>query len=341
MADQYKIGLDFLQYDRTLGVHAMEGRGFYYPVDSAIGPDGRIYGLNRGHDGDNRGVRVCILDLDSSFFGSFGSWGEGAGQFIWPAAIAIDGDNKVYVADEYLDRISVFDAEGNFLAKWGCTGSGQGQIRRPCGLSFDANNDLCVSDHHNNRVQKFTSDGDYLFGFGSAGSQEGQLNLPWGLTVAPSGDIYVADWRNDRIQRFTAGGEFVAGYGTPGEGEGELNRPASIAVDGEGYMFVANWGNERVEVFDPDGQFVTNLRGDATVSPWAQEFLDANMDEAKLRANSDLLGAVNIRGNSEHEASSHIEHLFWSPISVKLDGIDRLFVTERNRHRIQIYRKSS
>ena len=331
---------DFLKYDRTLGVAAMENRGFYYPVDAAIRPDGRIYGLSRSHEGEIRGVRVCMLDLESEFYGVFGSIGEGDGQFTWAAAIAVDQEGKVYVGDEYLERISIFDELGNFLDKWGTLGSEPGQINGPCGLAFDADDDLYVSDHRNNRIQKFTKDGRHISSFGSEGSDEGQFNLPWGLTVAPGGDVYVADWRNDRIQRFTPDGEFVSKHGTSGDGEGRLNRPSSVAVDGEGYMYVADWGNERVQVLDPDGNFVTALRGEATMSPWAQQFLDANQDEAGLRRQSDLRTADNIRGDGEHELSSHIEHLFWGPVSVKLDGSGRLYVTDRNRHRIQVYKRA-
>ena len=329
----------FLTYDRTLGVAAMENRGFYYPVDTAINRDGRIYGLSRSHEGDPRGVRVCILDLESKFHGVFGSIGELDGQFTWAASIAVDSAGKVYVGDEYLERISIFDVNGIFESKWGDPGADPGQLNGPCGLAFDIDSNLYISDHRNNRVQKFTADGEYLSGFGKEGNLEGEFNLPWGLTVATDGDIYVADWRNDRIQRFTSEGEFVRKYGGSGNGDGEFHRPASVAVDTEGYIYIADWGNERVQVLDPDGGFVTKIRGDATISPWAQQFLDANVDESELRSNSNLETAVNIRGTSEHEISSHIEHLFWSPISVKLDNTGRLYVTDRNRHRIQVYKR--
>ena len=330
----------FLTYDRTLGVAAMEFRGFYYPVDAGFSPNGRIYGLSRSHEGDLRGVRVCMMDMDSEYYGVFGSIGKGDGQFTWAASIAVDRDGKVYVGDEFLNRISIFDEAGTFLDKWGVPGSGPGEIDGPCGLAFDANDDLYVSDHRNNRVQKFTKDGQYVSGFGSEGSGDGQLNLPWGLTVAPSGDVYVADWRNDRVQRFTPGGEFVAAYGASGDGDGQLKRPSGVAVDSEGYVYVADWGNERVQVLDPEGGFVMKLRGEATMSPWGQQFMDANPDEARLRKTADLRTADNIRGDGEHERSSHIEHLFWSPVSVKLDADGRLYVVDRNRHRIQVYARA-
>ncbi len=330
----------FLKYDRTLGVAAMENRGFYYPVDAALAADGRIYGLSRSHEGDPRGVRVCILDVDSEFYGVFGSIGESDGQFTWAAAIAVDRDGRVYVSDEYLDRISIFDESGEFLDKWGTHGSEPGRIDGPCGLAFDANDDLYVSDHRNHRIQKFTRDGEYISHFGGEGLGEGRFNLPWGLTVAPGGDVYVADWRNDRIQRFTPDGEFAASYGGSGSGDGQFNRPSGVAVDADGCVYVADWGNERVQALDPDGGFVMELRGEATMSPWGQQFMDANPDEARTRKTADLRTAVNIRGDGEHERSSHIEHLFWGPIAVKLDGKGRLYVVDRNRHRIQVYART-
>ena len=44
-----------LEYDLTVGLSAMEGRGFYYPTDTAIAPNGRLYVPNRSVDGAARG----------------------------------------------------------------------------------------------------------------------------------------------------------------------------------------------------------------------------------------------------------------------------------------------
>jgi len=43
--------------------------------------------------------------------------------------------------------------------------------------------------------------------------------------------------------------------------------------------------------------------------------------------------------NTPHHVSSQTEPYFWGPVSVTLDGEDRLYVTESNRHRVQIYQK--
>ena len=44
-----------LEYDITVGLSAMEGRGFYYLTDTAIAPNGRLYVPNRSVDGATRG----------------------------------------------------------------------------------------------------------------------------------------------------------------------------------------------------------------------------------------------------------------------------------------------
>ena len=325
---------DLLRYDFTLGLSAMEGRGFYYPTDTVIGDNGRLYVVNRSLESVDRGVRVTMCDLDSEYYGTFGSYGEGDGQFVWLTSGAKDSEGRIFLTDEYLHRITTFDADGNFLRVWGTHGSAEGELDGPCGITLDADDNIYVSDTYNNRVQKFTSDGVFLAEIG-----KGVLSMPWGVTVAPGGDVYVADWGNDRIARFTGDGEFAAAYGEPGRGEGQLVKPASVAVDADGNVYVADWGNERVQAFDDDGNFVQILRGEATLSKWAINFLSINREEGEARTRADLERDIDFFDAADpHEVSSHIEKLFWAPMSVALDGEGRLFVTESNRHRVQVYR---
>ena len=326
-----------LRYDRTLGLASMEGRGFSSPVDLAISSDGRIYVASRSNPTQTYGIRVGVCNLDSDYFGDFGAYGSGPGEFIWPTALAFDGEDQLYLADEHNHRVTVFDTDGNYLSHWGVHGATAGELNGPAGLAFDANGDLYVSDQRNHRVQKFTADGRFLTSWGEHGSGEPQLDLPWGITVAADGDVYVADWRNDRVQRFTADGDFVASYGETGSGEGQLSRPASVAVDDNGYIYIADWGNERVQMLDPDGRFVQSLRGEAGLSKWAEEFYEANPDEQHARATADLTPELTEEVTTAYEESARIEKYFWGPCSVKLDGHGRLYVTESIRHRIQVY----
>ena len=66
-----------LKYVDTIGLSTMEGRGFYYPNDTAIGGDGRLYVLSRDLEGAERGTRITVCDLDHEYYGTFGEFGEG------------------------------------------------------------------------------------------------------------------------------------------------------------------------------------------------------------------------------------------------------------------------
>tara|TARA_B100001167_G_C16457874_1_gene162041 strand:- start:127 stop:441 length:315 start_codon:yes stop_codon:yes gene_type:complete len=100
---------------------------------------------------------------------------------------------------------------------------------------------------------------------------------------------------------------------------------------------VADWGNERVQILDPDGGFVQELRGQADLSVWAEEFYEANDDEKSQRDKFELIPEMSPSVQSPYEISARTEPYFWGPISVKLDPAQNLYVTETNRHRIQVY----
>ncbi len=325
-----------ITYNRTIGVTAMFGRGFYYPVDIVGDSDGRLYVLNRSSDGDKRGVRITVMNLDEDYFGIFGEFGDGNGQFIWPNSIAIDDGNRLYITDDYHTRVTVMSTAGDFIAKWGTHGSDEGRLDGPNGVLVDADGMVLVVDHRNHRIQRFTPSGDFVSTFGSEGSGPGQFNMPWGISMGSDGNLLVADWGNNRIQRVTPDGEFVAAYGSPGEGAGQLNRPSSACEDEDGYIYVADWGNHRIQVLDPDGEYVQSNRGQATISKWAQAFLDTNVEEANARARAELDLSPDLFERDAHEESSHIEKYFWGPSSIKL--IDEvLYAVDTVRHRIQVF----
>ena len=335
------LGVDYLEYSHTIGLSTMEGRGFYYPSDAAVGKDGRLLVVNRSSDSETRGVRVTVCNMEGEYFGTFATFGEDDGQLVWPTAIAVDGTGRIYVADEYNNCIAVFDSSGGFLAKWGVRGDGAGEFDGPSGMAFDREDNLFVVDHKNHRVQKYTKDGRFLTDFGSAGDGDGQLDLPWGIAVGRKGELYVADWRNDRVQKFSHDGGYLAQYGGSGRGDGQLSRPSGVAVDDDGYMYVADWGNERVQVLDPQGGFVMSLRGQATLSKWAGDFLNTNVEEAEARAKSDLEPDMEFVVDEPHEESSHIEKYFWAPVSIKYAGGGIVYVVESNRHRIQVCKRAT
>ena len=285
-------------------------------------------------------VRIGMMSWEEDYLGEFSrGYGSGDGQWILPVAIALDGQGVVYVTDERQHRITALDTDGNFVRQWGEKGTGAGQMNGPAGLAIGADATLYVVEQGNNRVQRFTTAGESLGTWGEVGDGPGQFNMPWGVGLDTAGNVYVADWRNDRVQKFTADGQFIAAYGTSGDGDEQLSRPSGVAVDSEGYLYVSDWGNERVQILDPDGGFVQSLRGQATLSKWAQDFMSVNPDERNTREMSNLTPNLPSHLDTPYLISSQTEPYFWGPVSVRLDAEERLFVVESNRHRIQVYQR--
>ena len=313
-------------YDRTVGRFEFAGTGFRTPMDMALAPDGTIYVVNRCWEYRPDGVRVTMLTMDEDYMGQFSQFGERDGDLFWPTSIALDSQQNVYITDDWLNRVSVFDKDGNFQVNWGVSGSGDGDLNKPSGIRFDSDDNAYIVDSVNNRIQKFTKDGSFLAKWGEAGTGEGQFNLPWGLTIDSKGDILVADWRNDRVQKFNADGEFLAEFGSSGDGVGEFSRPTGVAVDKDGDIYVADWRNNRVQVLTPDGRHVTTFTGDAGMSKWGWE---------KLNANPDMIRQRNLQRDFSEERN------LWRPKAVAIDDDGRVIILDSNRNRLQVYQKDN
>jgi DNA-binding beta-propeller fold protein YncE len=313
------------RYDHTIGMDDFAGRSFRNLADLAIGPNEMLYVLQRG-ESVHHNVSVKKCNVNEEWFGDFGEFGTAPGQMVWPAGIAIDSQQRLYVTDEWNQRVSVFDTEGNLLDEWGEAGSEPGRFNRPSGIVFNAEEDLLVVDARNHRVQKFARDGRFFRQWGSHGNGPGQFNLPWGIAVSASGEIYVTDWRNDRVQKFTPDGVFILDWGSSGRGASEFNRPAGIAVDADGDVYVVDWHNNRVQAFTSQGQYIDQLIGDASMSRWGGQLLAANPVMERYRR------------TAKHP---ELEGRLFRPRSVKVDAQNRIFIVDSCKGRLQIYRKNS
>ena len=280
------------------------------------------------------------------YISTFGSYGEEAGQFIWPVGIALDKDTNVYVTDEWLHRVTKYDKDGEYLTHWGIQGSGDGELNRPSGIAISQEDTIYIVDSRNNRVQTFNLEGTFLGKFGSSGSDNGQFNLPWGMCLDKDSNVFVADWRNDRVQSFTANGEWLATFGTPAVGAsgncynarvnggikhseapvGTFNRPTGVCVDQDGDIYIADWLNNRVQVLSPEGRFITEFTGDGNLS---------NMGISKLQSNPDMIRQRNGVRNFTPEK------VLWAPCAVRIAQDNRVIIADTTRHRFQIYRKNT
>ena len=104
-------------YLKSLGMRRLTN----FPVGIALGAEGRMFVLCR----QEGAALVRKYSFDDEDGGTFGSVGDGDGEFQWPVSIVADSEENVYVSDEALDRISSFDSDGEFQANFGEPGSGE------------------------------------------------------------------------------------------------------------------------------------------------------------------------------------------------------------------------
>ena len=179
------------------GVQGTTPGRFGYPTDVVIDRAGNFY---VGDYGDND--RIQVFSPEGTWLRQWGGHGYAPGEFLKPRALAIDGEDRIYVADSCNHRVQVFDTRGKLLRMWGTRGSEPGQLSYPYDLAIGPDGDLYVCEYGNHRVQKFTRDGKPLGVWGGPGRGPGQLYNPFALAVDSTGEVSVIDSNNHRVQRF-------------------------------------------------------------------------------------------------------------------------------------------
>lgn len=191
--------------------------------------------------------RVLIYSPDGRLLGTFGEYGTGPGQFVYPTSVAPDGRGFLYVA-EYggNDRIQRFTTEGRYVSEFGGPGSEPGRFSRPQTVLIDPAGNLWVADSCNHRICVFTPDGELLRMIGGAGDGPGRFSYPYGMAFDGSGNLLVAEFGNCRLQKLSTEGRPLDSWGRTGAGIAELNSPWSVVVDSQDAVYVVDSGNNRV-----------------------------------------------------------------------------------------------
>ncbi len=199
---------------------------------------------------DTNNQRVQIFDYDGRPLGSFGSNGQGEGQFRFPYGVAGDSQGRLYIADLYNNNISVFDQDGKFIRYLGA----KGDLTRPGGLFIDGDR-LYVTDIGSSRVLVYALDGTKLLAFGSPGQAPGQMSSPNGI-FHTGGRIYVTDTGNDRVQVFDDRGQPLLQFDgrTADKNYAKIINPRGITVDAKGTIYVVSNLTSKVEAFNQKGE---------------------------------------------------------------------------------------
>jgi outer membrane protein assembly factor BamB len=174
---------------------------FNRPTDVAFDAQGNIFVA----DGQGN-ARVAEFDKDGVFVKSWGSKGNGDGQFDVVRSIAVTADGDVYVADGGNNhRIQVFDNNGTYKRQFPAIGNPQAIC-----LTTGANPILYVSNTNppNNidtagEIYKMDLNGKVLGKFGRAGKMLKEFGTTNAIDCRDPNQLYVGEIGNLRVQKIT------------------------------------------------------------------------------------------------------------------------------------------
>ena len=185
------------------------------------------------------------------------------------AGVAVDHNDRVYLATRVRSCIFVDERDGTFVKTWG-----EGMFSdRLHGLTIHPDGTLFVVDDAGHSVRHFTVDGMELAPIGPTGKPSdtgydgtnvasvqrsaGPYNRPTNIAVAPNGDLYVSDgYGNARVHHFSPDGKLIRSWGEPGTGPGQFKISHGICVLPDGRVLVCDRENDRIQVFTPEGKFL-------------------------------------------------------------------------------------
>lgn len=183
---------------KELARFGREGYGdgeFQLPTDVAIDKQGFIYVSE--YNGNDRVTKwsptyefvgvVCAGEIDGKIMRR-------------PAAMDIDDEGTLWVADACNHRILHFNLNGRFLSSWGKMGGEPGQLRYPYDIDCLDDGSILVCEFGNHRLQWFDREGKLLKLWGKQGRRKGELWAPWGAVAGSDGRTYVVDSLNARVQ---------------------------------------------------------------------------------------------------------------------------------------------
>lgn len=178
------------KFTRT-GKFLWQVRDLFAPRAVATDTAGNIYVVESGN------CAIHALSPNGTKITTWGSRGEGPGQFQEPIGIAVSDAGEVFVCDTWNRRVQVFSTTGKFLREFAVDAWAGEHWREPY---IDIHGDtLVLSDPPQNRVLLYGSDGQSRGELDIPLPPGPALTFPMGVAIGPNGTVFVADTLNHRI----------------------------------------------------------------------------------------------------------------------------------------------
>jgi len=222
----------------------------------AVLPDGNIVYPVRTMD------RVQIVSPEGDLVAEFGEHGANPGQLNGPAAVAVDREGHMYIAERGNNRVQVFCCKGKSLEV--LTPAGEDTLKNPAGVAVAPDGSVWVADTGNNRVVRLGEHGEIVATIGKAGSEPGEFKTIKHINFI-EGKLFVADSGNHRIQVFNPADLAAA----PQVIDLSPASPCSVDYNGQGVYAVATWRG--MSTYDKSWKKLKDYAGGAVGEIWPEQ----------------------------------------------------------------------
>jgi DNA-binding beta-propeller fold protein YncE len=262
-----------------------------------------------------------------------------------PLGVAIDeANNRMYVTQSSGDRnVAVFDLDGT---KVGALTSPvkKGAIQTPVYVAVNpTTSEVYVSDRANATIYVYSAQGKYLREIKPKGIKQW---APLAMAFDPQGNLFVSDVSapTTRVLKIDAKGKVLQTVGK----QDQLSFPNGLAVLQDGSLAIADSNNGRVLVAPPSGSPLAAIargnadaplglpRGAAVDDRGRLYVVDTVNNVVRVYAPSDTKGAPPIYSFSFGEEGIG-DGQFEYPNAVATDTRGRIYVTDRENNRIQVW----
>ena len=205
---------------------------------------GRIFVADPGaksvHVFDPAHSRYHLLDAGEDRLGS-------------PIALAVDGEDNLYVIDENSRTILLYNSAGKFRRRLGELHGGESYFEQPTGVAINRRNGwMYVCDARRNMVVVTDGRGHLINRIGKrgGGDQPGDFHMPTQAVVAGE-ELFVLDIGNRRIQVFDVAGHFRRMI------KAVITDPrAGLAVDDKLNVYISDPSLRNIQAFGRDGRLL-------------------------------------------------------------------------------------
>jgi DNA-binding beta-propeller fold protein YncE len=178
---------------------------------------------------------------------TWGSHGEGPGQFSKPVAMASDGESIIYIVDSATGFVHKFSPSGEPRLSF----QDDRTNMRPADIAVDAGAAIYVADGRRATVAIFFSDGmrhrELRTGAPSA------VRESMHIAVDAYGTIYVAAKQPYGIRKFSPALRPAGSWGGSAAKEAPIDTPSALAVGPDGLVYLCESAQPQIKVYDPTG----------------------------------------------------------------------------------------